>query len=548
MKKSRLCVDNQFPWVSKSGKLNRLLSESSQKDRIVISDIPGGAQAFEFIARDCYGGKLRLSPHNVAAIRCAAEYLELTDEPKKLVTKTEHYLNHVVASSWRDSIMVLKRSSDLTPWAEDLEIVRRCSESIAWKCSTDLHKLGTREATQWFDEVCSLSIDTFSRVIHAVTTKGLQKSSIVATAVQYYAEKWLRLRNGSDMSTTLKLTKEVDSPQAASFMAFTGFNQDIVAKDATKQTQHKNRAVVQGIVNLLPSQLGNSLSVKFLLKLLRVACLVNAGSFCKTDLAKRIASQLERVALDDLLIPASGESTYDVDVVQQIVEFYIENQSYGNSPPLSPRSSISGTTSRTSSSRSLTSSVSSSDLSIPSSVTSVTTGSSRSGRSVSSSGSDSGSSSLRSSDTGSSISGSSISGSLSSSRSSSFRSTASSETTESHASSETTTTSSISGHSSDESVKLETKQKKKPAFYDTETPSRKTLLPPTTANFKVAQLLETYLEEIAKDSSISFGKFLKLGELFTEFPRDSDDSIYRAIDGFLRVGTCTSLANFRMAL
>lgn len=152
------------------------------------------------------------------------------------------------------------------------------------------------------------------------------------------------------MSTTMKLTP----PETASFVAFTGFNQDIVAKDA-KQTQHKNRAILQGIVELLPSESspGHIPSVKFLLKLLRVACLVNAGSFCKTDLTKRIASQLEKVSVDDLLIPASGESTYDVDVVQQIVEFYIQEQSYDTSPPLSPRSSVS----------TLTSSVSSSSLS-----------------------------------------------------------------------------------------------------------------------------------------------------------------------------------------
>lgn len=80
------------------------------------------------------------------------------------------------------------------------------------------------------------------------------------------------------------------------------------------------------------------------------------------------------------------------------------------------------------------------------------------------------------------------------------------------------------------------KLEKKPFYAITESPrNRKSQLPPRTANFKVAQLLETYLEEIAKDSSIALEKFITLAELLTEFPRDSDDSIYRAIDGFLRV-------------
>lgn len=316
--------------LSKSGKLNRLIFElrNTRKDRVSLSDIPGGSQTFELLAKFLYGGKVNLTALNAATIRCAAEYLEMTDTlgDCNLVTKAEYYLNYYVMDSWRDCITVLKSCSELTPWAEDLEIVRRCADAIAHKCSNDPpygarwngSSSSTKARDWWFDDVCTLSIEFFSKVVHALSGK---EQGLVAAAVGYYAEKWLQLTRGSDMSTTLKLTKE-ESSQAASFVAFTGFNQDIVAKDTT-QAQHKNRAILQGIVNLLPPQL-DSMSVKFLLKLLRVACLVNAGPLCKTDLAKRIGSQLEKVSLVDLLIPASGESTYDVDVVQQIVEFYIQ--------------------------------------------------------------------------------------------------------------------------------------------------------------------------------------------------------------------------------
>jgi hypothetical protein len=321
----------QFPLLSKSGKLNRLLFESrnSKKDRIVLPDIPGGPQAFELVARFLYGESVELTPLNAASIRCAAEYLEMTDKlgDGNLVTKAEHYLNYYVLDSWPDCITVLKACLELTPWAEDLEIVRRCTDAIAYKCSNDpphgTRWSGSSSSTKardwWFDDVCSLSIDFFSKVIHSVSGKG---QALVAAAVGYYAEKWLQLTKGSDMSTTLKLTKSEESSQAASFVAFTGFNQDIVAKDAT-QAQHRNWAILHGIVNLLPPQL-DSMSVKFLFKLLRVAYFVNAGTLCKTDLAKRIGSQLEKVSVEDLLIPASGESTYEVDIVQQIVEFYIQ--------------------------------------------------------------------------------------------------------------------------------------------------------------------------------------------------------------------------------
>ncbi|CAD6250613.1 unnamed protein product [Miscanthus lutarioriparius] len=54
-------------------------------------------------------------------------------EEGNLIFKTEAFLSYVVLSSWRDSIVVLKTCEGLSPWAENLQIVRRCSESIAWK-------------------------------------------------------------------------------------------------------------------------------------------------------------------------------------------------------------------------------------------------------------------------------------------------------------------------------------------------------------------------------------------------------------------------------
>lgn len=71
----------QFPLLSKSEKLNRLVFESrdTEKDHIILSDIPGGADTFELVARFFYGGKFELTPYNVAALRCAADYLEMSD-------------------------------------------------------------------------------------------------------------------------------------------------------------------------------------------------------------------------------------------------------------------------------------------------------------------------------------------------------------------------------------------------------------------------------------------------------------------------------------
>jgi hypothetical protein len=232
--------------------------------------------------------------------------------------------------SWKDSICVLKTCSDLKPWAEDLEIVRRCCESAAWKASTDPHgirwsfssKAGALQDASaaaprdwWFNDVSALSIDIFSKLISAVNLKGMHYA-MVAAAVVYYAEKWLPgLLREPSMSTT---SKGKPAEKKGSLTAFTA------EKDVSK-LQLKHRATLQGIVSLIPPQ-QDAVSCSFLLRLLRVACMVNAGSLCKTDLERRIGMQLDSVSLPDLLIPAHGNSSdtlYDTNVVQHILDQYL---------------------------------------------------------------------------------------------------------------------------------------------------------------------------------------------------------------------------------
>uniref|UniRef100_N1R2F7 Uncharacterized protein n=1 Tax=Aegilops tauschii TaxID=37682 RepID=N1R2F7_AEGTA len=161
---------HKYPMISRSGKMGRVIYESTtgaasaaalDPDTAVaeLDDLPGGADSFELAARFCYGMAVDLTASNISGLRCAAEYLEMTEdlEEGNLIFKTEAFLSYVVLSSWRDSIVVLKSCEGLSPWAENLQIgrplglivlksceglspwaenlqiVRRCSESIAWK-------------------------------------------------------------------------------------------------------------------------------------------------------------------------------------------------------------------------------------------------------------------------------------------------------------------------------------------------------------------------------------------------------------------------------
>jgi hypothetical protein len=69
---------HKFPLVSRSGRIRKQLAESKD-GKVHLQDMPGGADAFELAAKFCYGVNLEITALNVAILRCAASYLEMTD-------------------------------------------------------------------------------------------------------------------------------------------------------------------------------------------------------------------------------------------------------------------------------------------------------------------------------------------------------------------------------------------------------------------------------------------------------------------------------------
>ncbi|CAM8962938.1 unnamed protein product [Rhodiola kirilowii] len=127
---------HKFPLHYRSGRISRSIQDSCERELniLVLDELPGGSEAFELVAKFCYGVSIDLAPDNISGLRCAAEYLEMTEDMEEgnLISKTESYLTYVVLSSWKDSILVLKSCDErVSPWTENLQIVRRCSDSIA---------------------------------------------------------------------------------------------------------------------------------------------------------------------------------------------------------------------------------------------------------------------------------------------------------------------------------------------------------------------------------------------------------------------------------
>ncbi|KAG2705011.1 hypothetical protein I3760_05G032800 [Carya illinoinensis] len=347
--------------------MNRILYESRDPDlnKIALDDLPGGPDAFELAARFCYGIAVDLTAANISGLRCAAEYLEMTEdlEEGNLIFKTEAFLSYVVLSSWRDSIVVLKSCEKLSPWAENLQIVRRCSESIAWKaCANpkgirwaytgrapkdsgpkwnDMKDSSPSRNQQvppdwWFEDVSLLRIDHYVRVITAIKVKGM-RFELIGAAIMHYAEKWLTGLISDATGARDEGSNGSNSYTSISSSSWKGGLHMIVAgtKDDLPPVHSKDqRMIIESLISIIPPQ-KDSVSCSFLLRLLRMANMMKVAPALVTELEKRVGMQFEQATLPDLLIPSynKNETMYDVDLVQRLLEHFLVQEQIESSSP-----------------------------------------------------------------------------------------------------------------------------------------------------------------------------------------------------------------------
>ncbi|CAK8539644.1 unnamed protein product [Lathyrus sativus] len=315
---------HKFPLLSKSLRLQKLVSNTDEEnDEVYIHDIPGGPIAFEICAKFCYGMVVTLNAYNVVAARCAAEYLEMYETVDKgnLIYKIEVFLNSSIFRSWKDSIIVLQTTKSLLPWSEELKIVSHCMESIATKASMDPSKVewsytynrkklpsengndshwnGVRKQLMvpkdwWVEDLCELQLDLYNRVMSTITTNGNVSGVVVGEALSAYASKRLP-----------------------------GFNKGVIQNGDIA----KNRLVLETIVGLLPVEDMGSGSCSFSLKLLKLAIQLECEVSVRSELMRRTGQRLEEATVADLLISSStGETTYDVETVQKLVEVFVAHE------------------------------------------------------------------------------------------------------------------------------------------------------------------------------------------------------------------------------
>ncbi|KAI9153622.1 hypothetical protein LWI28_014126 [Acer negundo] len=312
---------HKFPLVSRSGKIRKMVADAkdSNNSKLELLNLPGGPPAFELAMKFCYGMNFEITTVNVAHLRCAAEYLEMSEDYREenLIARTETYLNEVVLQSLDKSVEVLSTCEMLPPLiAEEVGIVSRCVEAIAMNaCKEQLVSGLSRldcdgdESTElkssclewWIEDLSVLGIEFYQRVVCAMGRSGVRPDSITAS-LMHYAQASLK---GIGKCQIWNPARMKSSPTMA---------------------ENDQRTIVETLVILLPTEKTSSIPLNFLFGMLRMAIMVDATIACKLEIERRIAFRLEMASLDDLLIPSiqTGDSLFDVDTIHRILVNFLQ--------------------------------------------------------------------------------------------------------------------------------------------------------------------------------------------------------------------------------
>lgn len=292
-------------------------AKETNTSKLELLKLPGGPPTFELAMKFCYGMNFEITASNVASLRCAAEYLEMTEDYREenLIVRTETYLNEVVIQSLEKSVEVLSSCEMLPRIAEDVEIVNRCVEAIALNACKEqlvsgLSRLeGDGESTElksgclewWIEDLTVLGIEFYQKVVCAMGRSGVRPDSITAS-LMHYAQVSLKGIGKCQIWNPARL------------------------KSSPTMAENDQRTIVETLVSLLPMEKSTSVPQSFLFGMLRMAIMVDASIACKLELERRIAFRLEMVSLDDLLIPSiqAGDSLFDVDTVHRILVNFLQ--------------------------------------------------------------------------------------------------------------------------------------------------------------------------------------------------------------------------------
>ncbi|KAM3697035.1 hypothetical protein ACJW30_06G083600 [Castanea mollissima] len=318
------------PLSLKSGYFQKRLNDST--DLELPQDFPGGSDTFEIIALFIYGSSTFIDPFNVAALRCASEFLEMTEDycSGNLCERFDLYLNQVVLQSWDDTLIVLQKCQTLLPWSEELLLVSRCIESLAfmacmeildperrrdqpvvtlealasqaWSCET-VKEMVSQDL--WIKDLIALPFVFFKRIIGSLRRQGM-KEKYVSPIIVFYTNKWV-------------LSKKTHQ-----------FWENSTERIGDDDTNKKVAAILQGLIDLLPmgEKASRVIPVGFYFALLSRSLEVGLTS---DKLQDQIASMLHFAQMEDFFHPKMGmesiSSSIELATMESIISLYVSSNS-----------------------------------------------------------------------------------------------------------------------------------------------------------------------------------------------------------------------------
>lgn len=332
----------QHPLLTKSGYFKKSLSESNEVE--LPENFPGGADTFEMIALFIYGSSTLIDPFNVAALRCAAEFLEMTEEyiSGNLCERFDIYLNQVVLQSWDDTLIVLRKCQNLLPLAEELLIVSRCIESLAFmSCMEILDPERRRDkpivtletlANQpwsselvkeivsqdlWIKDLIAIPFAFFKRIIGSLRRQGM-KEKYVFPIILFYANKWILSTKTSQFLENSQDENDTES-----------FKREVISE------------ILQGIVDMLPigEKASKGIPVGFYFSLLSRSLELGLRNDSIEKLQQQILCLLNFAQVEDFLLPKtkteSISSCTELAMMESIFSAYYSSHMLQSHTPLS---------------------------------------------------------------------------------------------------------------------------------------------------------------------------------------------------------------------
>ncbi|XP_072977260.1 BTB/POZ domain-containing protein At5g48130 [Typha angustifolia] len=339
---------HKSPLASKCGYLKKAFLKTADVE--LPPTFPGGSQTFEMVALFSYDFPLSLDPFTVVAIRCAAEFLEMTEDyaTSNLRQRSDLYINQVVLQSWDDTLIVLQKCQMLLPISEDLLLVSRCVESLAFMACMEildpeqrrdrpvisLQALAGRAWNSeivkeiagldlWIKDLIALPFEFFKRIIVSLRRQGM-KEKYVSPIILFYANKWV-------------LSKKTHK-----------FWENVAEQNGADDANSKVSAILQGILELLPAgeKASPVVPVAFYFALLSRSLTLQLSEESRGKLHHQVASLLHFARVEDFLFPQSGvkyiTSSPELETMEKIISIHLSKSetSYMASTPLHSGSAV----------------------------------------------------------------------------------------------------------------------------------------------------------------------------------------------------------------